>query len=68
MGMSFMKCEEKLVGQISGMWDPHFHISFIIKYEWDELVECETYLSFMVKMKCDNYCGTDRNRKEWQLL
>ena len=24
--------------------------------------------SFMIKMKCDNYCGTDKNEKKWHLL
>ena len=37
------------------MWDPLFYIGFIIKCEWNELVECETYLPFIVKMKYDNY-------------
>ena len=48
---------------------PTFYIGFIIKCEWsDELVECETYLPFMVKMECDNYWGMDRNGKKWQLI
>ena len=32
-----------------------------------ELVECEIYLPFIVKMKCDNYWKTGQNGKEWQL-
>ena len=50
------------------MWDLLFYINFIIKYEWSELVEYETYLSFIVKIKCANYYGVDWNIKEWQLL
>ena len=32
-----------------------FYIDFKIKCEWSELVECKTYLPFIIKMECDNY-------------
>ena len=41
-GASFKKCKEKLVEKISGMYDPFFYIEFIIKYEWIELVKCDS--------------------------
>lgn len=31
--------------------DPVLYISSIIKYGWHELVKCEIYLLFMVKIK-----------------
>ena len=40
---------------------------FYNKCEWSELVECETYLQFMVKMKCDSCCEIDQNGKVWLL-
>ena len=40
------------------IWGSPFYINFIIEYKCSELAECVTYLPFIVKMKCDNYCGT----------
>ena len=40
-----------------------FYVGFIIEYECNKLVECVTYLPFMVKVKCDSDCGTKRNDK-----
>ena len=55
MDPSFKKCKEKLIGKISV--GPTLYISHIIKCQWSELVEREIYLTFMVKMKCDNIMG-----------
>ena len=38
-------------------------ISLIIKCEWNKLAECETYLLFLIKVKYDSHCETDRNDK-----
>ena len=57
---------KKWVKQVSGLGV--IYISFIIKYEYNWLVECDVYLLFMLKVKCDSYYGTDQNCKMWHLL
>ena len=50
------------------MYPTYIYINFIIKYEYNWSVECEIYLSFMVKVKCDYYYETYQNDKIRHLI
>ena len=38
---------------------PTYIYLFYNKMEWNKLVEYGAYLPFVIKVKCDSYCGTE---------
>ena len=54
--------------KVGGMWDLLLYIGFVIKCEWNELVECRVHLPIMVKEKWDIYWQTDEKGKMRHLI
>ena len=49
--------------KFSRIWFPHAYINFFKKYGWNELVECETLLSFIVKWTGTLFHGQHKMEK-----
>ena len=54
--------------KVSGMWDIFLYISFIIKCEWNALVECMVHLIYIVKVKWGIYWWTDKKKEKMGYL